>query len=69
MERDNLTDALTEWKKAGVKKKDLSAVTLWRDFLGGYLNSDSMMENSTNAVQMIQGGFIQIIFFRSRAYI
>ena len=58
-ERDNLTEALTGWQKAGVKKKDLSAVTLWRDFMDDYVNSASMMETSTQAVQMVQGGLFE----------
>ena len=55
MVKDNLTDALKRWEDAGVKKKDLSAPTLYRDLLSGWINSDSMIDTSTNFVQMIQG--------------
>ena len=55
MVKDNLTDALKRWEDGGVTKKDLSAPTLYRDLLNGWINSDSMIDTSTNFIQMIQG--------------
>merc|ERR1719414_1227752 len=55
MERDNLTEALNRWTEKGVANKDLSAPTLYRDLMAEWLNSESMMDISTNATQMIQG--------------
>ena len=55
MERDNLTQALNRWTDKGVGNKDLSAPTLYRDLMAKWLNSESMMDISTNATQMIQG--------------
>ena len=55
MERDNLTEALNRWTEKGVNNKDLSAPTLYRDLMAEWLDSDSMMDISTNATQMIQG--------------
>ena len=59
IESDNLTDALTRWSDAGVKKPDLAAVTLYRDFLTRALTTSSaagrFIDASTELIQMIQG--------------
>ena len=55
MERDNLTVALSHWDDKGVDVKHLSAPTLYRDLMTDWSNSESMMDTSTNFVQMIQG--------------
>ena len=55
MERDNLTDALNHWDDKGVDTKHLSAPTLFRDLMADWADSESMMDTSTNFVQMIQG--------------
>ena len=55
MERDNLTEALNRWTEKGVDNKDLSAPTLYRDLMAEWLNSDAMMDISTNSTQIIQG--------------
>ena len=60
MERDNLTEALNRWTEKGVSNKDLSAPTLYRDLMAEWLDSDSMMDISTNATQMIQGYLLLI---------
>ena len=53
--RDNLTDALNRWTEKGVSNEDLSAPTLYRDLMVEWLNSESMMDISTNSTQMVQG--------------
>ena len=55
MERDNLTVALSRWDDKGVDVKHLSAPTLYRDLMTDWANSKSMMDTSTNFIQMIQG--------------
>ena len=55
MERDNLTDVLNHWKDKGVDAKQLSAPSLYRDLMADWADSESMMDTSTNFVQMIQG--------------
>ena len=55
MERDNLTDALNHWDDKGVDTKHLSAPTLFRDLMADWADSESMMDTSTNFIQMIQG--------------
>ena len=55
MERDNLTDVLSHWEDKGVDAKQLSAPTLYRDLMADWADSESMMDTSTNFVQMIQG--------------
>ena len=62
MERDNLTDALNEWKTNGDSRHDLAAPTLYRDFVSGALTSNSLMDSMTQLVQMIQGDSINIVF-------
>ena len=55
MERDNLTDVLNHWKDKGVDAKQLSAPSLYRDLMADWADSESMMDTSTNFIQMIQG--------------
>ena len=62
MVRDNLTEALTRWQDAGVKKEDLAALTLYRDFYIEFVNSGSMLDTSTNFVQMKQGKKTELTF-------
>ena len=62
MERDNLTDALNEWKTNGDSRLDLAAPTLYKDFVSGALTSNSLMDSMTQLVQMIQGDSINIVF-------
>ena len=53
--KDNLTEGLTRWKDEGVKKEDLAALTLYRDFWDEFVNSDTMLDTTTSIVQMKQG--------------
>ena len=62
MERDNLTDALNEWKTNGDSRLDLAAPTLYKDFVSGALTSNSLMDSMTKLVQMVQGDSINIVF-------
>ena len=62
MVRDNLTEALTRWQDAGVKKEDLAALNLYRDFWNEFVNSGSMLDTATNFVQMKQGKKIELVF-------
>ena len=55
MERDNLTDALTDWKTDGVSNHDQALPTLYKDLLVGTLASESVMNSLTDLVQMLQG--------------
>ena len=55
MEKDNLTEHLTNWEDGGVKSSDLSAVTLYKDFVSAALNATSYADTSTELIQMIQG--------------
>ena len=55
MEKDNLTEYLTNWKDGGVKSSDLSAVTLYNDFISAALDATSYADTSTELIQMIQG--------------
>ena len=55
MERDNLTDAVNHCDDKGVDTKHLSAPTLFRDLMADWADSESMMDTSTNFIQMIQG--------------
>ena len=57
MARDNLTEGLSRWRDAGVKKEDLAAVTLYTDFWSAFLNSDSMLDTATSLIQMKQGKY------------
>ena len=57
---DNLTDALKRWKDAGVAKPDLAAVTLYKDFWAGALNSDELGDSSTRLIQTVQGSTQQL---------
>ena len=62
MERDNLTDALNEWKTNGDSRHDLAAPTLYKDFVSGALTSNSLVDSMTQLVQMVQGDSINIVF-------
>ena len=62
MARDNLTEALTRWQDAGVKKEDLAALTLYRDVLNEFVNSGSMLDTGTNFFQMKQGKKTELAF-------
>ena len=53
--KDNLTDALNRWTEKGVSNKDLSAPTIYRDLMVEWINSETMMDISTNSTQMVQG--------------
>ena len=55
MEKDNLTDALTDWKTDGVSNHDQASPTLYKDLLVGALASESVMNSLTDLVQMLQG--------------
>ena len=57
MARDNLSEGLSRWRDAGVKKEDLAALTLYTDFWSAFLNSDSMLDTATNLIQMKQGKY------------
>ena len=55
MERDNLTDGLSDLESSGISRADLAAPTLYKDLVTGALASDSVMDSLTDLVQMIQG--------------
>lgn len=55
MERDNLTDGLSDLESNGISRSDLAAPTLYKDLVIGALASDSVMDSLTDLVQMIQG--------------
>ena len=60
MARDNLTEGLSRWRDAGVKKEDLAALTLYTDFWSAFLDSDSMLDTATNLMQMKQGKYSKL---------
>ena len=56
MERDNLTDGISDLESNGVSRPDLAAPTLYRDLVIGALASNSkIIDSLTELVQMIQG--------------
>ena len=69
MEKDNLTDAIDEWEDKGVKPADLSAVTLYRDFVAEALKTDNkgtaVREAWTELIQMIQGKSVKLTVLTS----
>ena len=60
MVSENLTEALIQWKDGGVSQPDLAAPTLYRDLLNKVLDSDGLMDSSTEMVQMFQGKYCML---------
>ena len=66
MENDNLTQILSKWKDTnGAKPADLSAVSLYKEFIAESSVEGSEMEEysktATELIQMVQGNNIIII--------
>ena len=60
MVTENLTEALIQWKDGGVSQPDLAAPTLYKDLLNGVLDSDALLDSSTEMVQMFQGKYCML---------
>ena len=59
MEKDNLTELLTKFEDGVKPNMDLSAVTLYKDFISAALDASSYADTSTELIQMVQGEFLQ----------
>jgi hypothetical protein len=61
METENLTESLSNWTEGGVKSADLSAISLYKDFIaassvdGPTTVVASYRDTATELIQKIQG--------------